>query len=219
MRLRACGRIARPEGDQAGGGGMGNLRPPGPSMSARGPLPPQESRKEHGNRRRLGSSDREFGRRHAGGHGRGAPVQVSWLADKGDGVTPPPARSSGGQDLGGSKGGGATLARARMLNIAWAGLGPLKVVSQPRPTPPKRRSGHRPEQPRWGRRGQPPRPRGRQPPARRGRPTPFTTWRRQHSLPRGRFLPCPYPSGTGDRRSHALLRPVGSPKCPLNVRE
>ena len=76
----------------------------------------------------------------------------------------------------------------------------------------------RPEQPRPGRRGQAPRPLGRQPHGRRGRTgRPVTPPRRRHLLPHGPFPPYPYPSGTGDRRSWAILRPVSTPKCLRNA--
>ena len=47
--------------------------------------------------------------------------------------------------------------------------------------------------------------------SRTGRATgdPSTPWRWPRPLPRRRFPPYPYPSGTGDRRSSAILRPVG----------
>ena len=87
---------------------------------------------------------------------------------------------------------------ACLTTLAW-----LKPASG---RPRRHLSGHRPEQRPPGHRRQAPRPRGRQPHGRRGRTgRPVTPRRWRHSLPRGPFPPYPYPSGTGDRRSQAIL--------------
>ena len=140
MRLRSCGRIARPMATRRAGGN-GEPRPLWPSVSAREPLPPAGTPTGARQRSSLGPSGREFGRRHAGGHGRGARGSASWLADKGKGGDAPARallRRAGFP--GGSKGGGATLARARMFYIAWAGLATLAWL---KPAPQRSDSGLR----------------------------------------------------------------------------
>ena len=118
---------------------------------------------------------------------------------------------------GGSKGGGAPLARARMLNIAWAGLGP---VTGPKPalrTPAQSLPGHRPEQPRPGRRGQAPPPPGRGPHRRRSGKRPPHPWRRRRALCRALIFPLPLPLGnprSSLRRFHGPYLPRNAPSSP-----
>ena len=79
---------------------------------------------------------------------------------------------------------------------------------------------HRPKRRTPGRRGEAPRPLGRQPHERRGATgRPVTLRRRRRSQPCSRFPPYPYPSGTGDRRSWAIPRPVAYPKYPWDTQK
>ncbi len=71
-------------------------------------------------------------------------------------------------------------------------------------TPPKSRSGHRPEQPRPGRRG-PTSPVSGSPASRTAKATAARS-------AEPRFPPYPYPSETRDRQSSAIRWPVGYPK-------
>ena len=200
---------------------MGNLGRCGRPYHRGGHCLPQERRQEHANGRRLGPSGREFGRRHAGGHGRGARRSASWLADRGKGVTRPPARSSGGQDFGGFEGGRSHPRQSanvlhRVCWLAHNNSGPSQPGERPRNAPARRPRRRSPD-----RRGQAPPPPGRGPHGRRGgkRP-PHPRRRRRRSLLLGRrFSPYLYPSGTRDRRSGAIPAPVGTPKLLERARK
>ena len=86
---------------------------------------------------------------------------------------------------------GARPSPAQMSYFGYAGLTTLAWLKPARADASKTPLRAPPEQHPPSRRGQAPRPRDRQPRGRRGRPTPFTPWRRRHSLTRRRVPPYP----------------------------
>ena len=138
----------------------------------------------------------------------------------GKGATPPCATSSGARFSGGSKGGRKPSPRqpAVIPGVSW--LTHAKSVSQPLAKPPKPplRAPSR-TAPTGPSRATAPAS-GRGPHGRRGGKRPPHPWRpRRRSHPRDRVPPYPYPSGTRDRRSQAILRPAGYPKTLWNPRK
>ena len=127
------------EGDSTPAGGTGGVRPGG-----RGDRRRSGGNADHADRRSRRGLSRETGRLGPAAVGgrretSGDRSHGGCSHPAGAGELPNRERCRNAGFPGGSKGGGATLARASVFNTAWAGLRPVTVVSQratrPRPRP------------------------------------------------------------------------------------